>query len=203
LNRFGLTQLSDMDKHWTDRRRNMAEENKQQVKPAERGGAAERGSAERSGAIARAMPARAIAPLDEVERMMDRMLGDFFPRSFLQPFGWRSPVAELEAQIPRVDVIDRDDQVILRAELPGVRKEDLDVAVNDSTVTVKANVQQEDEEKQGDYYRREIRRGVFVRSIALPTEVDGNNAKATFKDGVLELTLPKAEHARARHVPIQ
>lgn len=179
----------------------MAEESKQQVKPAERGGS----STEKGGAISRTMPARAMAPLDDVERMMDRMLGDFFPRSFLQPFGWRSasPLADLEAQVPRVDVIDRDDQVIVRAELPGVRKEDVDVAVNDSTVTIRANVQQENEEDRGDYYRREIRRGVFVRSIALPTEVDGNNAKATFNNGVLELTLPKAEHARARHIPIQ
>lgn len=173
----------------------MAEERKaeerKQVKPTERS------------ATSRTMPARAVTPFDEMERMMDRFLSDFFPRSVLQPFGMRSAMAEWEPQIPRVDVLEREDQLVVRAELPGVQKEDLDVAVRDNLLSIRANVQQEEEEERGDYYRRELRRGAFSRTITLPMEVDGTKAKANFKDGILELTLPKAEHAKAHRVPIE
>lgn len=163
----------------------MADERKQ-VKPAEK-----------SGVPRAAAPARALSPFDEMERMMDRLFVDFAQRGFLSPLTWRGRMADWEPQIPRVDVLEREDEVLVRAELPGVQKEGLDVAVRDNTLSIKADMQQEEEEEEGDYYRRELRRGAISRMLALPTEVDGSKAKATFKDGILELTLPKAEHARA------
>ncbi|MFL6656278.1 MAG: Hsp20/alpha crystallin family protein [Sulfurifustis sp.] len=170
----------------------MAEESKsKQVKPTEKSG------------VSRA-PARGMMPFDEMERMMDRLLAGFVPRGFLNPLaGWRGTLADWEPQMPRVDVLEREDQVVVRAELPGVQKDDLDVAVRDNTLSIKANLQQEEEQQEGDYYRRELRRGAFSRTIELPAEVDGTKAKAIFKDGILELTLPKAEHARAHRVPIE
>jgi len=153
--------------------------------------------------LARATPIRAITPFDEIERMMDRMFADFFPRSFLQPFGWRGTLAEWEPLIPRVDVIEKDDQIVVRAELPGVRKEDLDVAIRDTMLTIKADTHSEEEEETGQYFRRERRTGSFSRTLTLPAEVESSKAKASFRDGILELTLPKAEHARAHRVPIE
>ncbi len=170
----------------------MAEQSKQ-VKPAEKAGEIQRPRA----------AGRALSPFDEMERMMDRMFADFFPRSFLRPFGWPSVAAEWEPQVPRVDVVDREEDVLVRAELPGVQKKDLDVAIRDSAVTIKANVEREEKEEQGDYYRRERRRGSFARTVELPAEVDGTKAKASLKDGILELTLPKVERARAHHISIE
>lgn len=153
--------------------------------------------------IARATPARTVTPFDEIERMMDRMFADFFPRSFLQPFGWRGTLAEWEPLIPRVDVIEKDDQVVVRAELPGVKKENLDVAIRDTMLTIKANTQSEEQEETGQYFRRERRTGSYSRTLTLPAVVESSKAKASFKDGILELTLPKAEHARAHRVQIE
>ena len=173
----------------------MASESKEgkQMKQTEKGAGAERH-----------IRTRAMNPLEE----MERMFAEYFPRSFLQPFGpplgWRGTLAaEWEPQVPRIDVLDKEDQVVIRAELPGVTKEGLDVAVRDNSVTIKASTQHEEEEEEGNYYRRELRRGSFSRTVALPVDVDGTNAKASFKDGILELSLPKAEHARAHHVPVE
>ena len=80
----------------------------------------------------------------------------------------------------------------MRAELPGVMKEDLDVTVSADCVTLKAHTGYGKKEEKGVYYRREMSYGEFQRTIALPHTVDGENATATFKDGMLEVTLPKA-----------
>jgi HSP20 family protein len=77
------------------------------------------------------------------------------------------------------------------------------VSVTDNAVTIKASTEQEQKEEKGDYFRRELTRGTFVRTVALPTEVNGEQAKANFKDGILELTLPKVERAKARHLKIE
>jgi len=170
----------------------MAEQRKQ-VTPSETGKEVQRLS-----------PMRTLSPLDEMDRMMDRMLETFMPRGFPRPFsGGYSDLATLENRMPRVDVIDRDNELLIRAELPGVSKKDLDVSVRDSAVTIKATTEQEQSEEKGDYYRRELSRGTFVRTVALPTEVDSEKAKANFKDGILELTLPKIERAKAHHLTIE
>jgi HSP20 family protein len=82
---------------------------------------------------------RALSPFDEIEQMMDRMFG-FLPAAYPRPFAAsRWPIrAEWEPQTPRVDVVDREDSVLVRAELPGVKKEDLDVSVRDNAVSIRA-----------------------------------------------------------------
>jgi len=105
---------------------------------------------------------------------------------------WSELEAPFEGRSPRVDVIDRDEEVFVRAELPGVKKDDLDVSLAENVLTIKAASGQEAEEEKGDYHRREISRGEFTRSIRLPVNVDAKNVKANFADGVLELNLPKS-----------
>ena len=92
---------------------------------------------------------------------------------------------------PRVDVIDREDELVVRAETPGIDKDDLEVSVSEGSVTIKGATRREEKEEKGEYHRCEIMRGTFSRSVALPAEVDADAAQATFKDGVLELTPPK------------
>ena len=134
---------------------------------------------------------------------VDRMFDDFFGRRWLRPFGWERPLAELQALAPSVDVVDREDEVVVRAEVPGFKKEDIDISVSGTMLTIKGDMKAEKKEEKGDYYRCEIARGAFARTLALPAEVDEAKAKAAMKDGVLELTLPKLEKARRRRITIE
>ncbi len=148
-------------------------------------------------------PMRALSPFEEMDRLFESVL----PRGWMRPFRmewprWGELAAPFEGRMPKVDVIDRDEEVVVRAEVPGVEKEDLDVSVSDNAVTIKGQTKREEKEEKGDYYRCEISRGAFTRTVMLPGVVDADKAKAQFKDGVLELTLPKVEEAKRRTVRI-
>jgi HSP20 family protein len=136
-------------------------------------------------------------PFGAAERLFD----DFFGTRWLRPFGWERPF-QLPALGPSVDVIDRDDEVVVRAEVPGYRKEDIEVSVSDSLLTIKGEARKEEKEEKGDYYRSEISHESFSRSLVLPAECDEAKAKATMKDGMLELTLPKREKSKRRSIAI-
>jgi HSP20 family protein len=150
---------------------------------------------------------RMLTPFEDIDRVFDRMWEGFGPR-------WMSPLRaewpwtrelepRLEYRVPRVDVIDRDEAVVVHAELPGVEKKDLDVSVTENTLTLRATTGHEEKEEKGDYYRAEIVRGEFLRTLPLPAAVDSEHAKATFKDGILELTLPKLEVAKRRTIQVE
>jgi len=151
-------------------------------------------------AAAKAVPARAGGPFDEMRRLMERMYDEFLPRGWPQPMRWEWPAwPELpQMRVPRVNVLDRESEVVVRAEVPGVEKKDLEVTVSENSVTIKGGTRREAKEEKGDYYRREISEASFARTVALPADVDGTRAKADFKDGVLELVIPKHAGA-ARH----
>jgi len=157
----------------------------------------------RSQEIQKATPARALSPFDE----MDRMFDGFFRRGVMRPwrFDWPSfpEMALPEMNIPKVDVVDRENEVLVKAEIPGVDKKDIDISVGEDTVTIKGETRREEKEEKGDYYRCEISRGSFSRTVALPAVVNGAGAKASFKDGVLELTLPKTEKAKRHSVKVE
>lgn len=155
--------------------------------------------------IEKATPVRALRPFDEVERMMDRMFGDFPPRGWMRPWHmeWPAWAEAVELRMPKVDVIDRDEDILVRAELPGVEKKDIEISTTDTSVTLKATTRREEKEEKGDYYRCEISRGSFARTVALPAQVESAKAKATMKDGVLEVTLPKVEKSKRRPVTVE
>lgn len=117
-----------------------------------------------------------------------RMLGELFGR---QPPG-----------TPGMDVIERHDEVVVRAAVPGVKKEDLDISVSGTLLTLRCDAREGGKSEEGEYYRRELPHGAFSRSLVLPAEVDEAKAKATLKDGVLELRLPKPEKLRRHRVRI-
>ena len=133
---------------------------------------------------------------------IDRAFDDFFNRRWLRPFAWERPFAEMAVSMPSVDVIDRDDEVLVRAEVPGYKKEDIEISVADSSLTIKGETKAEQKEEKGDYYRCEISHGAFSRTIALPANVDESKAKASMKDGMLELTLPKLEKSKRHAISI-
>lgn len=148
-------------------------------------------------------PARWLGSFDDLERVMDRML----ERPWWRPMSWeRAPWSGLmsgDGRWPRVDIVEHDKDVVIRAEVPGIERKDLDVSVSDSTVTIKGEAHKEEEEESGDYYRCERVRGAFARTLALPAEVDAEKVQAHFSDGVLEIKLPKVEQARRRKVEIK
>lgn len=154
--------------------------------------------------VQKAAPTRGLSPFEEMDRMFDR----YFHSGLLGPLrrefpSWSELAAPFEGKMPRVDVIDRDAEIVVKAEVPGVKKEDLDVSVTDNTLTIKGSTRREEKEEKGEYYRCEISRGSFARAVALPDNIDGTKVKATFKDGILELVMPKLEQPKRRTVTIE
>jgi HSP20 family protein len=110
--------------------------------------------------------------------------------------------SKFEINVPSVDVINRDGEIIIKAMMPGVEKKDIDITVTKNTVTIKAKAGHEEKEEKGDYYRCEISKGSSMRTLNLPADVDEDKVKAKFKDGLLELTLPKTEVSHRRSIKV-
>ena len=107
-----------------------------------------------------------------------------------------------EMHTPKIDVIDRDIEVIVRVELPGVEKNDVDVSISGDILTVKGTSGKELTEEKGDYYRSEIKKGSISRTITLPAGVDSSKADAKFRDGLLELSFPKASTSKRKTIKV-
>ena len=148
-------------------------------------------------------PANVLKPFEDMDRMFDQ----FFSRNWMQPsrFDWpgmRKLAARSEFKIPLVDVLEKDSEVIVRAEVPGVDKKDLDISITDNTITIKGQTRKEEKEEHGDYHRCEISSGSFNRTLTLPTGVESGKAKAQFSNGMLEITIPKATKTERRSIKI-
>jgi len=102
-----------------------------------------------------------------------------------------------------VDVLDTNDEVVVKASLPGVKPEDIEISITGEVLTLKGEASEEHEERAKNWYRRERRVGSFLRQLQLPTEVNSEKAEAVFENGVLRLTLPKAETVKPRTIKVQ
>jgi HSP20 family protein len=141
----------------------------------------------------------ALSPFAPFRREMERLFEDFFS-VFGAPARQEREGAQLPAGIiaPRIDVSETDDEVRIKAELPGVNEKDIDVRLVDDVLTIRGEAQTEHEEKQQDYRVMERARGTFVRSLRLPFMADASQVQASFKDGILSVTIPKPREARER-----
>lgn len=152
--------------------------------------------------VAQPQAGQFLSPLDEIEQWFDEVR-----RNWMQPFFFGRAWPEREflfgGRVPRVDVIDREQELLVRAELPGVNKENLDVSLQDNMLSIRAATRHEEEEEKGQFYRRELSRGEFQRTIRLPCPVEGDKAKANFKDGVLELTVPKVAASVRKSIKVE
>ena len=150
-----------------------------------------------------AQESRGVSPFHEFDRFFDSV----FDRGWMPTLRRDHPLwerfAAFEKGMPRVDVIERDAEVVVRAEVPGFEREDLEVSVTDRSVTVKGEHRQEKKEEQGEFFRSEISSGSFSRTVALPSDIDADKAAATFKNGILELTLPRLNKASRRKVEVK
>lgn len=139
-------------------------------------------------------PKKALSPFEEMERWFE----DFFRRPFplMGPRWWpRLRMPEVEEISPSVDIFEEGGNVVIKAELPGMKKEDLDVKLTEDTITISGEKKKEEKVEKKDYYRLERSYGSFKRSFRLPREVQTEKAEAKFKEGVLEIRIPKTEEA--------
>jgi HSP20 family protein len=128
---------------------------------------------------------------------MERLMQALMPLAWLRP--WMTAPASLA---PKLDVIDRDGSVLVRVEVPGVQKNHLAVEASDVAVTIKGEIAHDQAHEEDHYRIAETTRGEFERTVRLPTDVDSTRAKATFKDGVVEVMLPKVDRSRSHHVKL-
>lgn len=138
-------------------------------------------------------PAREMLSLREA---MDRL----FEESFLQPgrFGFGDSPAAL---LP-VDLYETDDQVVVKATVPGLKPEEIEVTITGDVLTIKGEFKSEEKTEKRNYLRQERRYGSFCRQVGLPGGVDSDKATATFDNGVLTLELPKVETAKAKAIKV-
>jgi HSP20 family protein len=153
--------------------------------------------------IVETTPRRELSLIDDMDRMFEGLLH----RGWLRPFRemwpeWARFEEGTEFRTPRVDVINRDEEVLVRAELPGVKREDLTVELTGGLLTIRGEQRHEERKEEGDLVRAEIARGAFTRTMTVPAGLDGEHVKAEFKDGVLEVHLPKLEKTERRRIEI-
>ena len=153
--------------------------------------------------VQKAAPTRTLRPFEEMDSLFDQ----FLRRNWMRPWRLDWPalpeLALPELTAPKVDVLNREAEIVVKAEIPGVDKKDIDISVGDDSVTIKGETRKEEKEEKGDYYRCEISSGRFSRTVALPAAVDGAKATASFKDGVLELTLPKLKATKRHKISVK
>jgi HSP20 family protein len=123
---------------------------------------------------------------------MDRLFS-----SFTQP---REALAEV--MLPAVDVIEKENEVVLKAELPGLKAEDIQITAMDDSISLKGEFKEEEETKEGGFVRRERRAGQFFRTIAMPTTIKPDQVKASFRNGLLEIDAPKTGEAKAKEIRV-
>jgi HSP20 family protein len=139
------------------------------------------------------------SPFAPFRREMERLFEDFF-NVFGMPARWDRELAPPSPGIiaPRMDVSETDDEIRIKAELPGVNEKDVDIRLVDDVLTIRAECQTERKDQQQDYRIMERSRGTFVRSLHLPFRVNGDQIQASLTDGVLSIIIPKTHEARER-----
>jgi HSP20 family protein len=117
-------------------------------------------------------------------------------------FGFAIDGIERRGWAIALDVVEEGDDLLVRASLPGVSPEDIDVSIEDHVLAIKADTKLEEDRKEGGFLMKERRSGSFHRSLRLPDTVDTENAKTLYENGVLTVTLPKAESKKTKHLKV-
>lgn len=143
----------------------------------------------------------ATPPLNDLN-VLRRQMDDIFSRS-LGNFFDNGEGETMSSWAPAMDVIERENEVILRAELPGLSEEDVEITIENNTLSLRGEKRFEEEAEDGNYRRVERRYGSFYRSFSLPSTVDQESIDANFKNGVLEIGLPKVEQAKPRKITVK
>ena len=128
---------------------------------------------------------------------MSRVLNEVLARGASDESAWVSG-----AWTPPVDIYETDEALVMKAELPGFSKDDISIELKENTLVIKGERKHEDEVKEGNYHRMERSYGAFQRAFMLPMTVDQEKVKASYKDGILELRLPKVQAAQPKRIAV-
>ena len=131
--------------------------------------------------------------MGELQHEMNRL----FDRSLVKKNGWEKTF------MPEIDLLEEKETFLVKADIPGLKKEDLEIKVEGRMLSIKGERKQEKETKEKNFYATERFYGAFSRTIELPTEVKAEEVKASYKEGVLEITLPKSEGAKAKQISVE
>ncbi len=149
-----------------------------------------------------------IRPFSSIRKDFNRLFSEmdqefYAPWSGRERSGGRGQQQEMmNVWAPAIDVIEEENRVVVRAQVPGIRPEDLDIEVDTHTLTISGKTSQQVEEEKGNVYRREIVSGRFYRQVGLPAEVKGDQAQAHFENGILRIELPKSEQSRRHKIKL-
>src|SRR5690606_11275167 len=139
-----------------------------------------------------------LAPWRAIDELQDRLrrwaFGEFVPPTAL---------GEMIAWTPDVEMAETDDKLLLSVELPGMKRKDIQVTLDDGVLTIRGEQKQEHEEKEKRYHLWELRYGTFERSFTLPRTVDAQRIKARFEDGVLKIEMPKSREAKGQRIDVE
>lgn len=140
-------------------------------------------------------------PFREMSALQERM------NRLMSDYRTRTPLGEEEmaqgSWIPPVDIYETKDSIVLNIELPGVTKEDMTLEVKDNTLTIRGEKKLEKDVKEDSFHRMERTYGSFMRAFTLPSTVQQDKVKAKFKDGILEIQIPKAEEAKPKQIKVE
>ena len=140
-----------------------------------------------------------IRELEEMRRNLDKLFGEYGEPVSRQNLISKGAPASL---VPSIDIFERKGDLVIRIDLPGIEKEQIDLSITKDTLTLKAEAKKEEEIKPEDYYVQERSLGTYIRTVQLPQNIDAAKAKATFKNGVLEIIFPNKEEAKAAEIKV-
>lgn len=155
--------------------------------------------------LAAPLGSRLFGPLEEAERLMERLM----PNNWMRSMHWNWPLWGAleenwnESRVPSLEILDRDQDMLMRVEMPGVERKDVSVSLTDHTLCIEGQVTHTERVSRGESYRSEIRHGNFVRKLSIPDIVDPGKITASLKDGILEVVLPKLESLQRRAIPVK
>lgn len=136
--------------------------------------------------------------MSSLQERMNRLMSDFRTRT-----PWTEEEMAQGAWVPAVDIYETKDSIVLNVELPGVTKEEISLEVKDNTLTLRGEKKMEKDVKEESYHRMERTYGSFMRAFTLPSTVQQEKVKARFRDGILEVSIPKAEEAKPKQIKVE
>lgn len=135
--------------------------------------------------------------IEEIRKEMDRLFEEF-----LSPVRRRRTVSTEGVISPNVDIFERSGEIVIQVELPGVRKDEVDLTITDDRLIIKGEIKKTEGVKEEDYILNERNYGAFTRTINLPADIDKSNVKAGLRDGILEIVLIRKAEAKPREIKI-
>lgn len=157
-----------------------------------------------SGDVAQSKGPRLLTPLEEAEHLFERLMAN----NWLRTVRWNWPLwgsldeSWKEFRVPSVEIIDRDKDMLIRLEMPGVDRKDVTVVASDHLLSIEGRIAHEEKTAHGEVFRCEIQKGNFMRKLSVPSGVDVDKISATLREGVLEITLPKFDNLQRRTIQI-